>query len=370
MKNRISVIVPLFHGKRYVKNLLEAFRRNSENLHGWETELILVNDCPEEQIDPSAYKGLPLRIIRNAQNCGIHQSRVNGFSVSSGSYVTFWDQDDQWDDCFLKSQLEHIDQADVIFCDAIYRSGLRLFEEKEAREKILSRDWYIKNLMGIISPGQALIKRSAIPEAWTKFIMQTNYCDDAYLWVLMKDCGKIFSINDECLYRHMEDGTNTSSNWENNIQSLMELRDLTKRNRLLTDEHQTWLDECIRNRISTMLDCIEAENVLKDISSNSEHYKRRLNELQIHSLSIYGFGSIGAETVQTLDEADIQIVRIYDRSAKSDAYEIQPLVCDEQSDLILVTVVVGREQIISDVRTRTRAKVISLLDFERFCRET
>ena len=91
----ISVIVPLYHGKKYISDILEMMDNNlREENSNFEIELIFVNDCPDELItenDIQIYDRIKPILLFNDKNCGIHYSRVKGLNKAHGEYILFFD---------------------------------------------------------------------------------------------------------------------------------------------------------------------------------------------------------------------------------------------------------------------------------------
>ena len=63
-----------------------------------------------------------IEVINNKVNQGIHQTRINGLKKALGKYILFLDQDDEISDFFIKSQLEHIGDADLCIANGIMES--------------------------------------------------------------------------------------------------------------------------------------------------------------------------------------------------------------------------------------------------------
>ena len=68
---------------------------------------------------------------------------------------------------------------------------------------------YLKKQIGfikvrdlIVSPGHCLIKKTSIPEYWTKHVMSVNSADDYFLWLLMIENKCQFNVNYDVLYTH------------------------------------------------------------------------------------------------------------------------------------------------------------------------
>lgn len=73
-------------------------------------------------------------------------------------------------------------------------------------------DVYAKSHNQIVSPGQCLIKKTAIPNEWLEYTTKNNGSDDLLLWVIMLSRGKKFVINKNPIYTHKYTGANLSDN--------------------------------------------------------------------------------------------------------------------------------------------------------------
>lgn len=216
MKPAVSVVIPYYHGKRFLPGLLKMMCSNSENLRnetGCELEVLIINDSPDEsiEIDGQPY---PLKIFTNPKNSGIHASRANGLRLAEGEYILFLDQDDRITERCLVSQLKHIEKADFVvangFDDEPGGGQHLIFADK--RQQLCATDldchYYYNNL--IRSPGQVLIRKTSIPEYWTEQILVNNGSDDAFLWILMLCNGARGVINEDIVFEHVLTGQNTS----------------------------------------------------------------------------------------------------------------------------------------------------------------
>ncbi len=104
MGEKISIIIPVYTGQVYLAEAIEsALNQDYEN-----KEVIVVNDGStdrsQEVID--SFKG---QIRSSAQeNRGLGASRNRGVSLSTGSYLTFLDQDDRWEKFKLSMQMKEM----------------------------------------------------------------------------------------------------------------------------------------------------------------------------------------------------------------------------------------------------------------------
>lgn len=235
MNLTVSVVIPYYHGRKYLSDLLEILRRNAETLRnsgGSTLEAIFVNDSPDETLMIDNEEAFFLRIIDNPQNSGIHASRVNGLKNAAGNYVLFLDQDDRITDDCLASQLRHIGDADFVIgngYDGEPSGGKHLIYSKPEIQKAaadLNAHYFFNNL--IRSPGQVLIRRNSIPEYWTEAIMKNNGSDDAFLWILMLSNGAKAVLNPDVVYEHVYTGENSSSNDAAMLKSQLEAAEKLK----------------------------------------------------------------------------------------------------------------------------------------------
>ena len=218
--SKVSVIVPFYKGNEYMDRLYSSIESNKEYLVNKKIdisiELIIVNDSPGVTIKlPQDVYGLEYKIINHLDNMGIHQARVTGLEKCSGDYIVFLDQDDEIKENFIGSQITKIGNADVIICNALLEQSdgthTFLYRNQYEFEKVQKLITYIKSHNQIASPGQCIIRKSAIPKEWYTYIMKTNGSDDLFLWLLMLYKNRKFCLNPECLYIHKYTGQNLSA---------------------------------------------------------------------------------------------------------------------------------------------------------------
>lgn len=130
MKPRISVILPVYNGERFLAEAIEScLNQNYQNF-----ELIIVNDC---SIDNSlkiaidyAQKDNRIKIISNNTNRNLPTSLNIGHNYASGEFLTWTSDDNILKENMLESLMDHIIQTDsdlvfsnydVIEADGTYR---------------------------------------------------------------------------------------------------------------------------------------------------------------------------------------------------------------------------------------------------------
>lgn len=114
---KISIIIPLYNGEKYIKDTIESILMSSYN----NLEILIINDGSTDNsihICKELQKKDDRIFIYSKENEGIVSSRNYGLSKTTGEYLCFCDQDDLVDkNCYLKqiSQME-IDQSEICMC--------------------------------------------------------------------------------------------------------------------------------------------------------------------------------------------------------------------------------------------------------------
>ena len=111
-KMKFSVIIPLYNKAPYIRKALESVFAQTYT----DYEVIVVDDgstddsaaIAEECLHTSHLSPLAFRLLKQ-KNAGVSAARNNGFSVSSGEYITFLDADDWWEPTFLEKMAKLIE---------------------------------------------------------------------------------------------------------------------------------------------------------------------------------------------------------------------------------------------------------------------
>lgn len=346
--NDISVIIPLYKGIKYIDGLIEMLTKNisllPKQLH---VELLLVNDYPKDKISVSmsdTVQNFELKIINNEDNVGIHASRIIGIQKATGKYVYFLDQDDKIADEYLLSQWQSIGNADVVVCNGVVKHKL-MYPNKTMQERLMHMEEWVGESNLIFSPGQAFIKKDAIPQVWLTTIMKMNGADDYFLWLCMLQNNAAFKINEKVLFYHFWHGNNTSSSVSNMKRSLTELYNIVENLNFLPD---------LCNTVKKVLN--NHEEAEKNRSSSINSFLTRLvysyqnnislEELMINKnyskIAIYGMGLLGNVLCNGLcNSSTVQIVCGIDKNAEIFRYDFpvyKPTDPIPYVDAVIVTV--------------------------------
>lgn len=221
LKDCISVIVPLYKGKKFVKYIIDNIKQNAMHIKNCEVEIIFVNDYPKEKITIIQEKNIEIKLLENKENRGIHASRIEGLNNCKGNYILFLDQDDEINEFFFKecfTKIKSDSNIPFVVCNGIVEHPnykRMIYKNKLMQKLVQERICYALFDNRILSPGQCLIKRQAIPGAWKKSILKNNGADDMFLWILILSNKK--NKKPVLIYKNMYTHKNTYNNASLNV---------------------------------------------------------------------------------------------------------------------------------------------------------
>jgi glycosyltransferase involved in cell wall biosynthesis len=117
------VIIPVFNVEKYLRRFLDSVL--SQTFTGF--EIILVDDCsPDvspEICEAYAKKDSRIKVLHNARNKGLPQTRKAGLDAACGDYILFVDSDDWVENNMLELLYNKAvsDDLDMVYC-GIYRN--------------------------------------------------------------------------------------------------------------------------------------------------------------------------------------------------------------------------------------------------------
>ena len=239
----ITVITPFYKGNAYMQGLFSCISRCAQKTPQLQIELLLVNDSPDCAIeyDPQWVCGFSLQICSNPQNAGIHRSRVNGLNAAKGEFIQFLDQDDLLEEDTFATQYPLMQNADVAVANGFDQNPHcrgPIYKSLRHQQQAIHDRFYYTVGNQIISPGQCLIRKSAIPQPWYDTCVHRNGSDDLLLWLMMFRENARFVLNPRQLYTHVETGHNVSADIEKMYLSSQEVLTLLKSTGSITSEQE------------------------------------------------------------------------------------------------------------------------------------
>lgn len=230
MKNYfdISIIIPFYYGNNYITNNLRKLNNCIEHTKTLKVEIIIVNDSPDCEVIYHDFPNLNIKVINNETNRGIHYSRVRGIKSSLGEYIIMLDQDDELAIEALSTQYQEIKDNDLVVANGFDYNPLnygKIYHSGRHQELCSDLNYYFNVGCMIVSPGQCMIKKKAIPNQWIDYIIKNNGSDDLFLWILLIKNGVKIAYNNNIVYVHRYHGNNVSTDFNKMKKSSYEVID-------------------------------------------------------------------------------------------------------------------------------------------------
>lgn len=377
MKKRIiiSIIVPIFYGKKYIQNIIHQVETCTETLPDkYDIELIFINDAPDDKIDITYFSEKVKIFIKNTEkNRGIHGARVFGLECSEGQFILFLDQDDKIMPGYFASQIQLIKNADAIVCRCIHENK-QYYNMDFPFEKVISKEHMMTNGCSIISPGQVLLRKSSIPNVWINNIMQTNCADDFFLWLCMMAENKQFTLNQEVLFQHVVNGVNYSLDTNRMIASEQEMLKILVDKQIYSGEELEKIKTMIQMTLLKKIDSLVKFKKMFFILNQWSIYREKrysfvdyLSEHKISKIAIYGYGYLGKRLKGELENSSITVNFFIDKNAFF-INEIIPVYTLEQSpyeiDAIIVSLVYENEEVLKRLKDKYGSKIYTINEIQ------
>ena len=366
----VNVIVPLFHGKKYINDLIGQIENCMNDCAGnYRLKLILINDDPSEKIGHFVSEKIEVEVIETDKNRGIHGARVRGLEYCTGDYVLFLDQDDKIVPDYFASQLSYIGNADAVVCKLLH-GGRQYYDTRMPFEQVITRDYLISVRNSIISPGQVLIRTDKIPAVWKKAELKKNGADDWLLWICMLGTGARFSLNPEILFEHVMEGGNESINAAHMIASEREIYRVLSDQEVLTEQEEEifWhtIEVAADDHIKLLSKFQKMFFVYDDwirLQENGKYIHEYLKKNGVESVAIYGDSYIGKRLHCNLKKNAVEVRYFIDRNAVYLDEEI-PVYIPQAGlpyvDLIIISLVENVEEISKELTALTKGRVCSI----------
>ncbi len=369
----VSVIVPIYYGKKYIEQLVQQVKacwKCAEGKIG--IELLLVNDAPDDPLPQDYFSECVEIVVLNTEvNRGVQGARVKGIEKSRGKYILFLDQDDKIATEYLKSQLGKIGDYDAVVCKAIHERK-PFYNLTRPFSSSICKDYMLREKNSIISPGQVLMKKEAVSEIWKKNILQNNGADDWMLWLCMMEEGKTFVLNDETLFEHVVEGSNTSLCVLEMYRSEQEVLDVIRKNHVFSEADTSALERTIQSLTEMrfqLLGKFQRISCVYDswlsIRNHKVHISYYLKQRGYKTIAIYGVTSLGKQLFQELNIDKFEVSYFIDMNAPF--FNEQFKICSpndelKQVDAVIISLVENERQISDLLQTKLSADIWTIAE--------
>ncbi len=211
MTDLVTVIVPYFKKKKFLKKCVNSIQRQSyKNI-----EVIIIYDDPEME-DLNYVKTLTriknFSLIINKKNLGAGKSRNLGIKIAKGKYISFLDSDDYWKKDKVKVQINFMKKNNLSFSHTNYY----LVDEKDkilglmnVKKKLNYQDLIKSCDIGLST---VMIKKELLKgNSFSKYKTKEDYS----LWLkIAKKNVKILGIKKNLVYWRKTKGSLSSNLWQ------------------------------------------------------------------------------------------------------------------------------------------------------------
>lgn len=374
--NKISVIVPVYYGEKYMANMIYQIEACREYLDQEDrVELIFVNDAPDAPLSQDWHaESIQVTVLNTDRNAGIQGARLKGLQNCQGEYVLFLDQDDLIRPEYFCSQLSAIGENDAVICKAIHAKE-EWYKDESTFENVVSKDFMLGMRWGlnpIASPGQVLLKKSAIPDVWTEKLLVNRGADDWLLWLYMISEKCSFARNSDILYEHVVHKENFSNHMMEMLRSEQEVVRIFQAERILSESDRLLLLDgffkrnILRTRehysLKTKWGILEAWTELKE---KHVRFSDCLKREGLRSVAIYGCAILGKALYNELKQ-EMDVKYFIDRNRNAFKAEIPIYSLQDELpevDVIIVTLVDEAEEVKKRLTVVSQAKVLVLKDW-------
>jgi glycosyltransferase involved in cell wall biosynthesis len=212
---KVSVIIPTYNRAHMVKDTIDSVLNQTYK----NVEIIIIDDGSlDNTLDVLKVYNDKIKVLKQ-ENKGNSAARNKGLLYATGEYVAFLDDDDQWMETKLETEVQYLEQNSSL---AFVYVAVDLFDNANkivgVRKKYSDEDCSFDRLYQnctIISPSAALIRRANL-DAIGNFDERLTQSSDYDLWLRLARKYP-FGYIDEILARYRIHEGNISRNLDNRL---------------------------------------------------------------------------------------------------------------------------------------------------------
>ena len=209
MNKLISVIIPYFKKRQYIKSTLDSvINQSHKNL-----EIIIIYDDIDKKdlkyLQSITSKEKRIKLVVNLKNIGAGRSRNKGMEICKGEYIAFVDADDIWHKKKLEFQVKFMTKKKILISHTDYKIVNNNFfkpQIRKARNFDTADDLLYSCDIGLSTAmiSKKILKSVKFPSLKTK--------EDFVFWLIhLKFGNKIFSLNKCLTYWYKTKGSLSSN---------------------------------------------------------------------------------------------------------------------------------------------------------------
>lgn len=403
-KVSVSVIMPTYNRGRIIARAIESVL--SQTLQDFELLIIDDGSTDETSEVVTNYDDNRIRYYHYTNNRGANYARNYGIRKSRGLYIAFLDSDNKWDKDYLKKRVNKLKASKtrvgfvwgpVIISQKGKKHWILPDENESEKYTVLKKSRLIKQLLyeNIIDTNTVVIKRECIEtvdgfdesfkrlqdwELFIRILSTTDYVsvfDNEILvnnfiqkdslgsnrkqyWIHRvkliqknKQLLEEYNCNNELLYylinkenpKKDQDDLNQLLKAFSNDAIKEVLRELVIDRERLVKKIETKNDESIKayNLHLKEYGIIEFQyGWIDTLIKNEDFIVKKLIDINVKSIAIYGYGWIGKNLYQLMKKSSIKVTAIIDNKYAGEKVD-NIMICaandfDDGADLVVVTV--------------------------------
>ena len=208
----VSIIITTYErNEKVIKRAIDSvFNQTYKN---W--ELIVVDDNKKDEVSKNVQTILneinDTRIIyiKNEENMGSAKSRNHGIEKSKGKYITFLDDDDEWEKEKLEKQLKKIlsDHSALVYCDYYYidKNGKMNIRKSDKQNLPGSNDFERLLCCNFIGSTSFPLIKTSVLKSVGGFNKDLQSSQDHELWLRIAQKYEISYINEPLVKYYFTD---------------------------------------------------------------------------------------------------------------------------------------------------------------------
>lgn len=275
MKNKVSIIVPVYNGQDFIDRCLNQLLNQTYN----NIEIIVINDGSTDNSLNLLKKYEDKIILINKNNSGVSNSRNLGLEASTGEYIMFCDIDDWYENNAVEIAIKNIKNVDFLkfkefisYSEKTKKKKIELLNDGIYNNENLS---LIRSLFNFEYSGHIycfIYKKSIINDYNIRFDEDIRYLEDVlFIIKYLLKCNKV-KIIDEYLYNYYQNSNSVTNNISSIYKNLDNLYVFRKNAMLILDGIcDKELDRFLLNLILLYLE--KPFNIFDNIKDIKEYYK-------------------------------------------------------------------------------------------------